>query len=58
MSHADCCATLELLDSALALVQKSQAARSALRRRIRRLSLQLELLRVRLRQPATRLDRN
>ena len=59
MSHADYRATLRLLNSALALVKQGHASRPAvLRRRLGVLSLQLELLRARLRQPATQLDRN
>lgn len=59
MSHSDYSAALRLLDSALALVTKGYATRPAtLRRRIRTLSLQLELLRARMRQPVSRLERN
>jgi hypothetical protein len=59
MSHTEFRAALRLLDSTLALVTKGETARPAtLQRRIRALSLQLELMRARMRQPITPLGRN
>jgi hypothetical protein len=59
MTPADYLDALRLLNSSLALVEKQQArSPAALRRRIRRLSLQMDLLRARLRQPPTYLQRN
>ena len=59
MSHADFRDTLQLLNTTLALVEQGQAVRPfTLQRRIRKLSLHLDLLRVRLQQPPTRQQRN
>jgi hypothetical protein len=59
MNDADYRDALRLLNSTLALVEKHRAAQpAALRRRIRNLSLRLDLLRARLRQPAANVERN
>ena len=59
MSYAEYRDALRLLNTTLAFVEKHRSARpAALERRIRRLSLRLDLLRVRLQQPSTRLQRN
>jgi hypothetical protein len=50
---------LRVLHTTLALIRKYQASQpAALRRRVRHLSLRIDLLRARLRQPSTSLERN
>lgn len=59
MTETDYRDALRLLDSALQAVGQQDSARtSRLRRRIRALSLQVDLLRARLLQPPARLQRN
>ena len=59
MSPTDYRDALRLLNTALDVVEKRYAARPAgLRRRLRTLSLELDLLRTRMRQPSARLQRN
>ena len=59
MSATDYHDALRLLNQALDAVEKRHVLRSAtLRRRLRSLSLELDLLRVRLQQPPARLQRN
>ena len=59
MSPTDYRDALRLLNSALAVVEKRQTKyHTNLHRRLRRLSIELALLRARLRQPATSLMRN
>ncbi|WP_414660839.1 hypothetical protein [Horticoccus sp. 23ND18S-11] len=59
MTDTDYRDALRLLDSALQAVGQQDSARTMrLRRRIRALSLQVDLLRARLLQPSARLQRN
>lgn len=59
MSQTDYRDALRLLNEALAIVERRDALQpDHVRRRIRRLSLELDLLRVRLRQPAAYTRRN
>jgi len=59
MTDTDYRDALRLLDSALHAVGQQDSARTTrLRRRIRALSLQVDLLRARLLQPPARLQRN
>jgi hypothetical protein len=59
MSHTDYRDALRLLNTALDVVEKRYAAHPGrLRRRLRTISLELDLLRARLRQPSVSLQRN
>jgi len=59
MSLTDYRDAMRLLNSALAAVEKRHVkCPASLRRQLRRLSIELALLRARLRQPATTLQRN
>lgn len=49
---------LRLLESAIALIESRQAHRRQVRRRLQRLSIEADLLRARLGQPAPSLQRN
>ena len=59
MSEAEYREAIRLLDRALDVVNKRDGSRTArLRKRIRALSLEVDLLRARLVQPPARLQRN
>jgi hypothetical protein len=59
MSPADFREVIRLLDSAVALFERSRQQKPhALRRRVRALTLEFDLLRTRLGQPSAHLGRN
>ena len=58
MTLTDYREALRLLESAIALIESKQARRCQLGRQLRRLSLEADLLRARLRQVSARTQRN